>query len=177
MDRGSGALGCLNDVSIKTKLSACFGLLVLGLVVAVVVASSGMSSMKSAHSNMVTVGVPKQLEALRARGAAADMHFSQTMHVLDGGAIRSDFLGDKATYHASLTKLLKLSTDASDKPLAAAIESATAAFDRGDAKLWSLVSRGRLGGGGEARPRSENDAADALMAAFVPLLRSGPSRA
>ena len=93
-----GLVGRFNNMSIAKKLSLCFALLGIGLVVVVVVGSNGMGSMSAAHNDVVNVGVPKQLESEQARAAAADMHFSQTRYVLDGGASHSDFLGDRKAY-------------------------------------------------------------------------------
>ena len=81
-----GLVGRFNNVSIAKKLSLCFALLGIGLVAVVIVGSNGMGSMSAAHSDVVNVGVPKQLASEQARAAAADMHFSQTRYVLDGGA-------------------------------------------------------------------------------------------
>jgi methyl-accepting chemotaxis protein len=146
---------------------SCFALLVIGLVAVVLVGSSGMGSMQAAHNDVVTSGVPKQLAAQEARGAAADMHFSQTLYVLDGGTNRSNYLADHATYVAALRHLVALSTEASDKPLIAAIQTATARFDRGDATLWALVHGGHTAAATNLVKGSQNHASDALTAAFV----------
>jgi methyl-accepting chemotaxis protein len=156
-----------NDLSIARKLSACFAVLVIGLVAVVIVAASGMSSMKAAHNDVVTVGVPKQLAAAEARGAGTDMHFSETLYALNGGASRSDYLHDRATYQAALDHLVRLSTDPSDKPLVAAIKAATAKFDAGDKALWALVQAHDQAAATKLVEGAQNDAADALMAAFV----------
>jgi hypothetical protein len=84
MRMGQGLPGRFSNLSIAKKLSSCFALLVVGLVVVVVVGSSGMSSMTAVHSDVVNVGVAKQLAAEDARSAASDMHFSQTLYVLGG---------------------------------------------------------------------------------------------
>jgi hypothetical protein len=111
MRMGQGLGGRFSNLSIAKKLSSCFALLVVGLVVVVVVGSSGMSSMVAVHSDVVNVGQAKQLAAQDARGAAADMHFSQTLYVLDGGATRADFLRDRQTYQVALNHLVALSRD------------------------------------------------------------------
>jgi methyl-accepting chemotaxis protein len=168
MNTGFGLVGWVRDVSIAKKLSACFGVLVVGLVAIVLVGSSGMGSMNAAHNDVVTVGVPKQLAAEQARAAAADMHFSQTLYVLKGGgASRANFLLDRATYGTALTHLVALSTDATDRPLIAAIKAATAHFDSGDATLWALVQSHRPAAASKLVQGAENDAADTLMSAFA----------
>lgn len=111
-----GLAGRFNDVSISKKLASSFALLVVGMVAVVLVGSSGMGSMQAAHNDVLTSGVPKQLAAQEARGAAADMHYSQTLYVLDHGTGRADYLQDHATYVAAVRHLVALSTDASDKP-------------------------------------------------------------
>jgi len=45
-------------------------------------------------THVVTYGVPKQLAADIAYGAASDMHFSETLYVLAGPVQRSNYLGD-----------------------------------------------------------------------------------
>jgi methyl-accepting chemotaxis protein len=167
MSNGLGLVGRFSDLSIAKKLVSCFALLVIGLVVVVLVGSSGMGSMQAAHNDVMTSGVPKQLAAQETRGAAADMHSSQTQYVLNGGAGRASYLTDQATYVTSLHHLITLSTDPSDKPLVAAITTATARFERGDAALWALVHSGRLADARQLVNGAENHAADAVMAAFV----------
>jgi methyl-accepting chemotaxis protein len=166
MNHGWGPLARFNDLSLAHKLYACFALLVVGLVVVVIVGSTGMSSMSAAHNDVVTVGVPTQVAAEQARGAASDMHFSETKYVLEGRAGRSDYLDDRATYGAALRRLVKLSTAAGDKPLISSIETATARFDQGDAHLWALVRAGRRAEAVTVVVGAQNDASDALMAAF-----------
>src|SRR6516225_10975105 len=56
-----GLLGRFNNLSIATKLAVCFGTLVVGLVVVIVVGSSGMSSMNAVHTDVVNVGEAKAL--------------------------------------------------------------------------------------------------------------------
>jgi len=68
--------------------------------------------------------------------------------------------------------VVRMSTDATDKPLVAAIETATARFDRGDAALWALVRSHRTDGALKLVEGAQNDAADALMAAFAAYQRS-----
>ena len=167
MSNGLRLAGRFNDLSISKKLASCFALLIVGLVAVVVVGSRGMSSMEAAHNDVLTSGVPKQLAAQEARGAAADLHFSQTLYVLDHGTGRANYLNDHATYLAALHQLVALSTDAADKPLVAAIQTATARFDHGDGQLWALVHAGRTADANRLVQGAQNDAADALMAAFV----------
>jgi methyl-accepting chemotaxis protein len=166
MRMGQGLVGRFSNLSIAKKLSSCFALLVVGLVVVVVVGSSGMSSMTAVHNDVVNVGEAKQLAALDARGAAADMHFSQTLYVLDGGTGRASFLQDRHTYQVALNRLVALSTDAIDRPLIAAIRSATARFDSGDASLWSLVRARRSTETVKLVEGAQNTSSDAVMAAF-----------
>jgi methyl-accepting chemotaxis protein len=161
-----GLAARFRNLSIGRKLACSFVVLVFGLVVVVLVGSNGMGSMSSAHNDVVTVGVPKQLAAEVARGNASDMHFSQTQYVLDRGASRANYLADRQTFQGALNHLVKLSTDPSDKPLIGAIQSAVANFDRGDATLWALVHAGREAAAVKVVAGSENDAADAISKAF-----------
>ena len=166
MKTRNGLFGRFNNLSIAKKLSLCFGILVAGLVVVIVVGSSGMSSMSAVHSDVVNVGEAKALAAEDARGAASDMHFSETLYVLDNGARHSDFLGDRQTFQTRLDKLITLSTDPSDKPLVAAIQSAAKQFDASDATLWGLVRSGKAAAASKLVEGAQNDAADGLTAAL-----------
>jgi methyl-accepting chemotaxis protein len=162
----SGLVGRLNNLTVARKLGLTFVVLGVGLAVIVAVGASGMSSMSSAHNDVVKVGEAKAQAALDARGAAADMHFSQTLYALGGTSQRSNYLQDRHTFQTSLNHLVTLSTDPSDKPLVAAIRSALARFDQGDAKLWSLVRGHRSAAALQLVQGSENDASDGLSAAF-----------
>lgn len=162
----SGLVGRLNNLTVARKLGLAFALLGVGLAVIVAVGASGMSSMNSAHSDVVKVGEAKERAAQDARGAAADMHFSQTLYVLGGASHRPDFLHDRQTFQTSLNHLVTLSTDPSDKPLVAAIRSAVAHFDQGDATLWSLVREHRSAAAMKLVQGGENSASDELSAAF-----------
>jgi methyl-accepting chemotaxis protein len=162
-----GLIGRFNDQSIARKLACGFATLVVGLVVVIIVGSSGMGSMTAAHNDVVKVGMAKQLAAQQARGAAADMHFSQTLYVLDGAAKRANYVGDRQTFQGELDHLVALSTDPTDRPLVGAIQSATAQFDRGDGALWASVRAGRSAVANKLVAGAQNDNSDALMAAFV----------
>jgi methyl-accepting chemotaxis protein len=161
-----GLVGRFNNLSIAKKLSLCFAVLAVGLVAVVLVGSNGMSSMKAAHNDVVTVGVPKELAAEVARGDAADMHFSETLYVLNQGRERANFLADRQTFQDALNKLVKLSTDPTDKPLVAAIQSAVAKFDQGDAQMWALVRAGHVIPAVKLVQGAQNDNADAITSAF-----------
>jgi methyl-accepting chemotaxis protein len=126
-------------LTIGRKLGLGFGVVGVCLVVVVLVAVGGMGSMRSAHDDVVTYGVPKQLAADIAYGAASDMHFSETLYVLAGPVQRSNYLGDRQTFQQALNHLVALSAGAQDKPLVSAIQSAVAQFDHNDARLWALV--------------------------------------
>jgi methyl-accepting chemotaxis protein len=156
----------LGNVSIAKKLSACFAVLVVGLVVLTVVGTSDMGSMSAAHNDLVTVGVPKRIAAQNARAAAADVHFSETLYVLEGAAQRDHYLADRQTYQAALGRLAALSTDAVDRPLVAVIRSATAAFDSGDASLWALVRARRTADAVKLVMSAQTGAANALVTAL-----------
>jgi methyl-accepting chemotaxis protein len=155
------------NFTLGRKLALIAGTLAVGLVVVVIVGASGMSSMMAAHNDVVKVGEAKQLAALDARGAATDMHFSQTLYVLSGAAGRANYLQDRHTFQVALNRLVALSTDASDKPLVAAIQSAVAGFDRGDAALKATVNAHRTADATKLVQGAQNDAADALTAAFT----------
>jgi methyl-accepting chemotaxis protein len=156
----------LGNLSIAKKLSACFAVLVVGLVVLTVVGTSDMGSMSAAHNDLVTVGAPKQIAAQNARAAAADVHFSETLYVLEGAAQRANYLADRQTYQAALSRLAALPTDAIDRPLIAAIQSATAAFDSGDASLRALVQNRRTADAVKLVTSAQNGAANALVTAL-----------
>jgi methyl-accepting chemotaxis protein len=161
-----GLFGRFNNLSIATKLGLCFGILVVGLVAVIVVGSSGMSSMSAVHTDVVNVGEAKALAAEDAGGAASDMHFSETLYVLDGGATHADYLADRQTFQTALDKLVAMSTDPSDKPLVAAIQAAVKQFDASDATLWGLVRAGKTSAATKLVEGAQNDAADALTSAF-----------
>jgi methyl-accepting chemotaxis protein len=172
MRMGQGLVRRFSNLSIAKKLSSCFALLVVGLVVVVVVGSSGMSSMVAVHGDVVNVGEAKQLAAQDARSAASDMHFSQTLYVLGGVTHHANFLADRQTFQVTLNHLVVVSKDAADKPLVAAIQAATTRFDSGDASLWSLVRAGRSTDAVKLVQGAQNDAADALTAALAAYQKS-----
>jgi methyl-accepting chemotaxis protein len=149
------------------KLAVIAGTLAVGSVAVMIVAASGMSSMDAAHNDVVNVGVVKQLAGQDARGAAADMHFSQTLYTLDGGAKRSHYLADRQKFQVALNRLVAVSADATDKPLVAAIQSAVASFDRGDVALWALVSAHQTTQATKLVEGAQNTAADTLTAALT----------
>ena len=95
MSATRGLAGRYKNLSIARKLGLSFSVLAVGLVVVVYVGSNGMSSMNSAHSDVVTVGVPKELAAEVARGDASDMHFSETLYVLNRGVERANYLDER----------------------------------------------------------------------------------
>jgi len=123
--------------------------------------------MRRAHDSVVTVGIPRQSAADNARSATADAHFSETQYALDGGASRQNYLADRRTLQAALDQLYALPTNAIDKPLVAAIRSAVARFDDGDVVLWRLIQTHNSKAARQLVDGSQNDAADALIAALV----------
>jgi methyl-accepting chemotaxis protein len=156
------------DLSIAKKLAACFALLAVGLVVVVIVGANGMSSMTAAHNDVVNVGEAKRIAALQARGAAADMHFSETLYVLDRTQ-RSNFLADRQTFQQTLDHLVAVaqaSGDAGDTPLIQSIKSSLSKFDQGDTALWTLVKSGQDAAAKKLANGAQNDNSDALMASF-----------
>jgi methyl-accepting chemotaxis protein len=175
MSATRGLVGRFKNLSIAKKLGLSFSVLAVGLVVVVLVGSNGMSSMNAAHRDVVTVGVPKELAAEVARGDASDMHFSETLYVLNRGVERPNYLDDRHTFQADLNKLVKLSTDPSDKPLVGAIQTAVANFDRGDAQLWALVRAGQIIPAVKLVQGAQNDRADAITAAFDKYQKSSSS--
>ena len=155
-------------ITIGRKLAAAFAVLGVCLAVVVVVAVSGMSSMRSAHDSVVSAGVPKQLAADIAYGAASDMHFSETLYALDGATQRANYLGDRQTFQAALDHLVALSTDPSDRPLVAAIRAAVRQFDANDARLWAKVDGNDPAGALELVDNGlQKRAVGALTAAFA----------
>jgi methyl-accepting chemotaxis protein len=167
MRTGQGLAGRFGDLSIAKKLASCFVLLVVGLVVVVAVGSSGMGSMIAVHNKVVNIVEAKQLAAEQAREAAADMHFSQTLYVLDRGTQRANYLQDREAFQGALNHLVALSTAVTDKPLVATIRSATARFDRGDAALWAMVSARHNTSAVNLAETTQDDSADALAAALA----------
>jgi len=167
MKTSHGLLGRFSNLSIAQKLALGFATLAVGLVAVVIVGANGMSSMITTHNDVVDVGAAKQLSAQKARAAAAEMHFSQTQYVLDGGTGRSNFATDRQTFQTALDRLRAISTDATDKPLIDAISSATTQFDNGDASLWRLVQAKRTSDAVKLVQGAESSASDSLMAAFA----------
>jgi methyl-accepting chemotaxis protein len=152
-------------LTIGRRLTLAFALLVVSVAIVTLVGISGMSSMKTAHHDVVTGGIPRLLATDAARAAAADMHFSEAVYVLDGGSGRANYLSDRATFQADLSRIVP--ADASDGPLIAAIHSAADRFDQGDAALSALVRAHDTPGAIRLVEGSQNDAADALTAALA----------
>jgi methyl-accepting chemotaxis protein len=167
MKPSHGVLGRFSNLSIAKKLALGFATLAVGLVAVVIVGANGMSSMTATHNDVVNVGAAKQLLSQDARGAAADMHFSQTLYVLDGGAKRPDYLVDRQKYQTAFDRLRAISSDAMDKPLIDAISAATTQFDNGDGSLWALVHARRNADADKLVEGAQNTAADSLTTAFT----------
>src|ERR1700716_1104026 len=161
-----GLIGRFQNLSIATKLACSSATLVIGLVVVVFVGSNGMSSMTAVHKDVVNVGDAKQLAAETARGDASDVHYSQTLYVLDRGTARGNYVADRQRFQGALNRLIALSGDATDKPLIEGISSAVAGFDRGDARIWALVRTGQSAAAVKLVEGAQNTAADTLTSAF-----------
>ncbi len=154
------------NFTIAAKLGLSFGAVVVCTLVVVVVGSSGMSSMSSAHNDVVKVGLAKQVAALAARGNASDMHFSETLYVLAGPSQRANYLQDRATFQTAVNKLFALAQPA-DQHLVTGIRNALAKFDSGDAALWSLARTGQAAAAGSLAANAQNAASDALSQALT----------
>jgi methyl-accepting chemotaxis protein len=135
-------VGRLADLSLGAKLGSSFGVLVVGLVAAVIVGISGMNSMSGGYDHVVKVGEARQATVLTAEVFSVSMHYSETKYVLLGAAGRADFLGDRQAFGAALDHLVALSGP-SEKSSITAIQAAVARFDRGETSLWALFRAGR----------------------------------
>jgi methyl-accepting chemotaxis protein len=156
-------------LTIGRKLAVSFAVLVIGLLAVGVVAMTGMNSMVAVHHNVVRNGEAEQVAAQAARGAAADMHFSQTLYALSGVKLRANYLGDRHLFQGELAHLRALATNGADKPLVAGIDRALTRFDRGDAQIYADVAAGRRAAAEQLVGGAQNDASDTLMSAFVAL--------
>jgi methyl-accepting chemotaxis protein len=154
-------------LTVGRKLSLSFALLGVFLLAAIFTALSGMSTMEASHHTVVDKVVPKQIAAGAARSAASDMHFSEAEYALDGGSTHTNYEGDRAAFTDELAKLAKLSADPADQRGLAAIKTALAAFDRGDAKLWAAVRRHDRAQVTKLVVGAQNDLADALVTALT----------
>jgi methyl-accepting chemotaxis protein len=155
------------QLTVGRKLGLSFAVLGVFLVIAIVAALSGMSTMATAHHGVAQTAVPKQLAADAARSAAADMHYSQTEYALDGGRSRSNYADDHATFEAALAALGKRAMDPSDRAGFEKIKAAAAAFDAGDTKLYAAVKAGDHALVVKTVNGPENDASDNLVSALT----------
>jgi methyl-accepting chemotaxis protein len=157
----------LPPLTVGRKLTLSFAVLGVFLVAVIAAGFSGMGKMAGAQHHVVARAVPAQLAADAARVSASDMHFSQTAYALSGASARGDYEGDRATYGAALTKLGALSATPADQRALARVKQATAAFDRGDAKLVAAVRSGDPARVKAVVTGSQNDLSDALVAALT----------
>ena len=153
-------------LTVGRKLGLGFALLVVCLGVEVVFGVSGMSSMQSAHTQVVGVAVPRQLAADNTRAAEGDMHFSETAYAFDAGRSHNDYLADRQTFQTALNRLVALSTDAVDKRFIASIQAAVSNFDNGDSHLWELIQNGQQRDAVALVDGSQNGVADALASSL-----------
>src|SRR5437763_10629136 len=111
-------------LTVGRKLALSFALICGLICLAIAVAISGMSSMNSKNAAIVGKAVPKQLAADEAKAAGSDMHFSQTEYALGKLSARANYLQDRATFGAAVSKLGKLSVTPAHKPALAASQVA-----------------------------------------------------
>ncbi len=161
----AGPLGRFHDLSISKKLGVSFATLFAGLGVVLVLAVSGMGTLKSRDAQ-TKAEQTIQVAAQAARGAVSDMHFSETLYVAAGAGQRSNYLADRETFQKALGHLAVLSTSPTQRRMITEIKAAVTAFDQGDARVWALVRAGSIKAADALAIGSQNDASDALMAAF-----------
>src|SRR5204863_3493765 len=90
-----------------------------------------------------------------------------TRAVLDADAAgRRDYGVDHAAFLADLRTVERLAV-ASDRPRVAAIRAAVARYERMDAHMWGMVTRGRIHAADALVNGAGNDASDALVSAMT----------
>src|SRR3954447_9931398 len=151
--------------SVRNKLFAGFGLLIVVLAVVVIVATSAMGTLGSSHNKLSHSVLPRVNAAAAVRAAGSDMHFSQTEYVLDGGKSRENYEGDHATFEEALAKLRDVSRGTASEPRYRAIDAAAKAFDAGDAKLLAAVKAGDAPQATDLVRGAQNALADGLVEA------------
>jgi methyl-accepting chemotaxis protein len=154
-------------LTVGRKLALSFALICGLICLAIAVAISGMSSMNSKDAAIVGKAVPKQLAADEAKAAASDMHFSQTEYALGRLSARVNYLQDRGTFGAAVSKLGKLSKTPADKQAFATIQKAVAAFDQGDATLLATAKTGNAAKARDLVDGAQNDLTDALSKALA----------
>jgi methyl-accepting chemotaxis protein len=132
--------------SIGSKLGGSFGLVVVLLLGLCGLASWGLSQTTSVAHDIDRTVTPRLIAVDDLTAAAADMHFSQTRAVLDGGpGARADFRADHARFAADLRKLDALSTAAADRAAMGRIHAAAGTADAVDARMFALLAAGHQG--------------------------------
>jgi methyl-accepting chemotaxis protein len=147
-----------SQLSIRAKLFAGFGLVLVLVVALVAVAVVSLRDLEASHGRVADVVLPRVLASDAARTAAADMHYSQTAYVGDPEG-REDYLGDRAVFAQDLARLRRLTPSALQARIAA-IEAADAEWQRVDASLWGAV---RAGSDTDKLSEAADEASDALV--------------
>jgi methyl-accepting chemotaxis protein len=149
------------DLSIRAKLFASFGAVLVFVLALVAVAFVALRDLEASHATVAGAVLPRVLASDAARTAAADMHFSQTAYIGDPEA-RADYLGDRSVFVRDLARLRRL-TPPQLRGRLAAIDAANATWERVDSKLWAAV---RHGADAAVIAESADAASDGLVASL-----------
>src|SRR5207253_3546021 len=108
------------------------------------VGMNGISSVKSAESNITTNVGPKQQASLDLKFQAADVNGWQNAYVLDNGHSRPQFDKAVALFQHYLNALSARSRDAGDRASVAQIRSAFAGYMGVDSTVYAALKGGDL---------------------------------
>jgi methyl-accepting chemotaxis protein len=156
----------LRNLSLARKLYASFGAVLLFLVAVVGVSLWGMSQLGSENSHINNVVTPKVQTGYALAATVGDMHFSQTQYVADGGAGRSNFVVDSATYEKAYQVALGRATTAAERAAMVKVKTRYADFRALDRQLYKEVRAGHHAAALKLVSGRMNDDADALTNAI-----------
>ncbi len=159
--------------SLGWKLGASFACVLVLFAVSVAAAVWSVSRQDSAASHVDRVVTPTLIAADDVRTAAADMHFSQTLYVLQGTpAARRDFAADRRAFADAVSVLRARATEPADRRAVAAVAARARAFDALDGRIWQLVESDRGADAAALAGGPEDEATDALVTSLSALQHS-----
>ena len=132
----------IRNLSVGRKLGLSFGLVCVLLLALLGVGINGISSVKSAESNITTNVGPKQQASFNLKFEAAEVNGWQNAYLLDDGHSRPQFVKATALFQHDLNALSARSRDAGDRASVSQIRSAFAGFISTDSTVYGAIKAG-----------------------------------
>jgi len=134
----------IRNLSVGRKLGLSFGVVCVLLLALLGVGINGISSVKSAESNITTNVGPKQQASMNLKFQAADLNGWQNAYVLDNGHSRPQFDKGVIVFQHDLGALSARSRDAGDRASVSQIRSAFAGYMGVDATVYAALKAGDM---------------------------------